>query len=146
GGLVGQVSELNRHVTDQFPDLDPAAFRLVVEAQRYVSAVEDLLARVLDEGGETRNFRLLDPEDYLAAARTATVEELVAVSADLLALDAEPERPYAVELGNELIVDGAGPVTYAARVNLLADRAPRDPEPTTQEPRAGPTKQEPVRA
>lgn len=82
-GFIGRVGDLQRLVTDQFPQLDPAAYKLLVEAQRYVDAVEDLLGRVLDEGGDVRNFSLLDPEEYLDAARTASVEQLAAVVADV---------------------------------------------------------------
>lgn len=82
-GFMARVADLQRLVTDQFPQLDPAAYRLLLEAQRYVGAVEDLLGRVLDEGGDVRNFSLLDPEEYLDAARTATVEQLAQVAADI---------------------------------------------------------------
>lgn len=82
-GFLTRVGELQRMVTDQFPALDPAAYKLLLEAQRYVGAVEDLLGRVLDEGGEARNFSLLDPEEYLDAARTATVQQLAEVAADI---------------------------------------------------------------
>jgi hypothetical protein len=82
-GFLTRVGDLQRMVTDQFPALDPAAYKLLLEAQRYVGAVEDLLGRVLDEGGEARNFSLLDPEEYLDAARTATVQHLADVAADI---------------------------------------------------------------
>lgn len=82
-GFMSRVGDLQRLVTDQFPQLDPAAYKLLLEGQRYIGAVEDLLGRVLDEGGDARNFSLLDPEEYLEAARTATLEELAEVAADI---------------------------------------------------------------
>jgi hypothetical protein len=82
-GFMGRVGDLQRLVTDQFPQLDPAAYKLLLEAQRYIGAVEDLLGRVLDEGGDARNFSLLAPEEYLDAARTATVAQLAAVASDI---------------------------------------------------------------
>jgi hypothetical protein len=82
-GFLARVGELQRMVTDQFPALDPAAYKLLLEAQRYVGAVEDLLGRVLDEGGEARNFSLLDHEEYLDAARTASIQQLAEVAADI---------------------------------------------------------------
>ncbi|MGH2712557.1 MAG: hypothetical protein ACRDM7_01480 [Thermoleophilaceae bacterium] len=81
---VAHVGELQKLVTDEFPALDPAAYKLLLEAQRYVDAVQSLLERVLDEGGETRNLQLLDPEEYLQAARAATLDELAEVTGHLV--------------------------------------------------------------
>jgi hypothetical protein len=89
--LISQVASLNSLVTDQFPGLDRPAYRLVTEAQRYVSAVQDLVARVLDEGGEARDFAVLAPEDYLTAAITAPVAALAEVVARAVF---DPARPW----------------------------------------------------
>jgi len=89
--LITQVASLNGVVTDQFPSLDRPAYRVVVEAQRYVSAVQDLVARVLDEGGEARDFGVLAPEDYLTAAITASVADLASVFATIVF---DPPRPW----------------------------------------------------
>jgi hypothetical protein len=53
--------------------------RLVQEAQRYVNAREKFITRLLDEGAAIRDFSLLDPEQYRAAARTASPDELAEV-------------------------------------------------------------------
>jgi hypothetical protein len=87
---VAHVGELQKLVTDQFRALDPAAFKLLLEAQRYVDAVQSLLDRVLDEGGEARNLQLLDPEEYLEAARTASIDDLAEVTAHIIVDGAAP--------------------------------------------------------
>src|SRR5205807_2017922 len=79
--LMDDVFELNEQVRDAFSDLDPDAYRLVVETQRYVGAREQFVGRLLDEGAAARDFSLLDPEDYLEAARTASIGELAEVFA-----------------------------------------------------------------
>lgn len=77
--LIDEVRALNRQVHEAFPDLDPDAYRLVQEAQRYVGAREAFVSRLLDEGAATQDFSLLDPEEYLEAARTAGVDALAEV-------------------------------------------------------------------
>lgn len=77
--LVDEVRALTGLVSDAFPDLDPQAYRVVVQAQRYVGARESFVTRLLDEGAASRDFSLLDPEDYLSAARTATPAALAQV-------------------------------------------------------------------
>ncbi len=77
--LYEEVRTLNDEVTDRYPDLDAAATRLLEAALHYVSCVEDLIARVLDEGGQRRDFSLLDPEEYLTASIEATPTPLAEV-------------------------------------------------------------------
>jgi hypothetical protein len=89
-GFIDRVADLQRLVTDDFPALDPAAYKLLLEAQRYIGAVEDLLHRVLDEGGDASNLQLLDPEEYLTAARNATLDELSVVGAGVVFDPASP--------------------------------------------------------
>lgn len=90
--LLADVRDLCAHVSAEFADLDADAYLLVVEAQRYVGAREEFLGRLLDEGAQAKNFSLLDPEEYLAAARTAEP----AVLADALAeLVFDPPSPWA---------------------------------------------------
>lgn len=91
GDLIQQVTSLNSIVTDRFPSLDRPAYRVVVEAQRYISAVQDLVVRVLDEGGEARDFGVLAPEDYLTAAITASTADLATVFATVVF---DPARPW----------------------------------------------------
>lgn len=86
------AQELQELVTDIYPKLDPLAWKLVVEALRYVNAAEAVLQRVLNDGGMALNFDQLDPEEYLTAARTATREELATVATDV-AFD--PPTPWA---------------------------------------------------
>ena len=115
--LIAQVASLNSVVTDQFPTLDRPAYRVVVEAQRYVSAVQDLVVRVLDEGGEARDFGVLAPEDYLTAALTASVADLANVFATVVF---DPARPW-VDAG--AIIDVVE--TYRPRRTMRV----RPPEP-----------------
>lgn len=117
--FMSRVGDLQRLVTDQFPQLDPAAYKLLLEAQRYVGAVEDLLGRVLEEGGDARNFSLLDPEEYLDSARTATVEQLAAVAADI-AFD--PALPW---------VDAGAVVEAVEKYRPRRTVRMRAPEPAT---------------
>lgn len=82
--LMDDVFELNEQVRDTFPELDPDAYRLVVETQRYVGAREQFVGRLL-----------LDPEEYLEAARTASVDAL----AEMFARPTDPPtgvRSYGV--------------------------------------------------
>lgn len=79
--LLERVHGLTGLVAESFPDLDPQAYRVVVEAQRYVGARESFVGRLIDEGAASRDFSLLDPEDYLTAARTAPTGALAAVFA-----------------------------------------------------------------
>lgn len=74
--LIGDVQRLDKQVTEQFPELDQVMVRLVQEAQRYVDAREQFVTRLLDEGAAVRDFSLLDPEEYLQTARTASREAL----------------------------------------------------------------------
>ena len=69
--LLSDVRDLCAQVSAEFPALEADAYLLVVEAQRYVGAREEFLGRLLDEGARARDFSLLDPEEYLTAARTA---------------------------------------------------------------------------
>lgn len=123
--FVTRVGDLQRLVTDQFPELDPPAYKLLLEAQRYIGAVEDLLGRVLDEGGESRNFSLLDPEEYLEAARTATKEQLAQVVADV-AFD--PAMPW-VDAG--AVIDAVE--QYRPR-RIVRTRPPEPPAPDDEDP------------
>lgn len=124
-GFIGRVGDLQRLVTDQFPQLDPAAYKLLLEAQRYVGVVEDLLGRVLDEGGAARNFSLLDPEEYLEASRAASIEQLAEVAAEV-AFD--PALPW---------VD-AGAVIEAVEKyrpqRSVRTRPPEPPAPSDEDP------------
>ena len=77
--LMVEIHSLTALVVQAFPDLDPQAYQVIVEAQRYVAARESFVSRLLDEGGASRDFSLLDPEDYLTAARTADIRALAEV-------------------------------------------------------------------
>lgn len=118
--LMDDVFELNQQVRDAFPELDPDAYRLVVETQRYVGAREQFVGRLLDEGAAARDFSLLDPEEYLEAARTASLDELAEVF-DTTVFD--PPSPW---LDPAVIADGVRefrPRTGARR------RPPRPADP-----------------
>jgi hypothetical protein len=126
--FMSRIGDLQRLVTDQFPQLDPSAYKLLLEAQRYVGVVEDLLGRVLDEGGGARNFSLLDPEEYLEAARTASVDELSAVAADI-AFD--PARPW-VDAGAVIEAVEKYRPKRTVRVRPPEPPAPSDEDPVEQ--------------
>lgn len=88
--VLDDIGDLNALVSDAFPDLDAEAYRLVLEAQRYVDACYALMDRILDEGGERRDFSVLSPEEYLSAARQGAVEALSGVAATVVWQHAEP--------------------------------------------------------
>jgi hypothetical protein len=74
--LLADVRDLCALVSAEFGELEAEAYLLVVEAQRYVGAREEFLGRLLDEGAQAKDFSLLDPEEYLAAARTVPLGTL----------------------------------------------------------------------
>lgn len=67
--LLGEIGRLNDVVTENHPDLDTEAYRLVTEAQRYVDACYSLIERILDEGGERRDFSVFAPDGPLCVER-----------------------------------------------------------------------------
>lgn len=82
--LFEYVSDLNALVTELFPQFDELAHQVVIAAQRYIDAREQFMGRLLEHGARARDFRLLAPEDYLAAAYTGTVESLSDVASGLV--------------------------------------------------------------
>jgi hypothetical protein len=86
------AQELQLLVSDLYPQLDAIAWKLVVEALRYVDAAESLLQRVLADGGVSLNFDQLDPEEYLTAAREASLDQLAMVAAEVVF---DPAAPWA---------------------------------------------------
>lgn len=124
--LMEKVRGLTELVAGSFPDLDPQAYRVVVEAQRYVGARESFVGRLLDEGGASRDFSLLDPEDYLTAARTGSQRDLAAVFARTVL---DPPSPW------------ADPSTVAEAVTEVRPRPAvreRPPRPPDEPPGADP--------
>ena len=120
--LVDEVRALTGLVSDAFPDLDPQAYRVVVQAQRYVGARESFVTRLLDEGAASRDFSLLDPEDYLTAARTGTQADLAQVFARAVF---DPPSPW------------ADPTTVAEAVTEVRPRPQvreRPPRPSDETP------------
>jgi hypothetical protein len=86
------AQQLQLLVSDLYPELDALAWKLVVEALRYVDAAESLLQRVLADGGVSLNFDQLDPEEYLTAAREASVDQLATVAVEVVF---DPAAPWA---------------------------------------------------
>ena len=78
------LATIAAETTERFPDLRPAATTLVEEASRYLHAVESLMSRVLDEGGMSRDFSVLPPDDYLSAAIGGSVELLAGALAPVV--------------------------------------------------------------
>lgn len=120
--LVDEVRALTGLMSDAFPDLDPQAYRVVVQAQRYVGARESFVTRLLDEGAASRDFSLLDPEDYLTAARTGTQADLAQVFARAVF---DPPSPW------------ADPTTVAEAVTEVRPRPQvreRPPRPSDETP------------
>lgn len=120
--LMDDVFELTEQVRDAFPELDAEAYRLVVETQRYVGAREQFVGRLLDEGAAARDFSLLDPEEYLEAARTASIEELAEVFATTVF---DPPDPW---LDPAVVADGV--LRFRPRTSTRR-RPPRPADPAT---------------
>jgi hypothetical protein len=122
--LIDEVRALNKQVHEAFPDLDPEAYRLVQEAQRYVGAREAFVARLLDEGAASQDFSLLDPEEYLEAARTAAMDALAEVFGRVVF---DPPQPW---LAPDVVADTV--TEFQPRV-ALRRRPPRPADPPVGE-------------
>lgn len=125
GRLLADVGRLNDLVTERHPDLDAEAYRLVTEAQRYVDACYTLIDRILDEGGQRRDFSLLSPEEYLAAARGSPAEALADVGRDVVWQHAEPWVDVA---------DVEQACTAPANSRLTTSRPGEPPPPDADDP------------
>jgi hypothetical protein len=124
--LLADVRDLCAQVSAEFPTLENDAYLLVVEAQRYVGAREEFLGRLLDEGARARNFSLLDPEEYLTAARTASPGLLADA---LTAFVFDPPSPQ---------------VDPAALVTALDSYRPRQPRVRPPRPASDPPSDDPM--
>jgi hypothetical protein len=121
-GMLDRIGELNELVTDRFPDLDAEAYRLVTEAQRYVDACHGLISRVLDEGAQRRDFSVLEPEVYLAAALTGTQDQLAEVFATVVF---DPPGAW---------IDATGVLDAVTNYQPRRERRERPPEPVDRPP------------
>ena len=108
--IEGQVHALNRLVTDRFladPELDDKAMGLIEAEQRYRRHLMAAVERVLDEGGNSLDFNVLSPEEYLTAAINAPLDALS-------------------EVGRHVVVDPPMPWTDAgALLEAIDSYAPR---------------------
>ena len=124
--LLSDVRDLCAQVSAEFPALEADAYLLVVEAQRYVGAREEFLGRLLDEGARARDFSLLDPEEYLTAARTASPGPLADA---LTGFVFDPPSPQ---------------VDPAALVTALDSYRPRQPRVRPPRPASDPPSDDPM--
>lgn len=74
--LLTEAKELVAVVSSHFPDLTGAGARLVAEALRYSSTVNDFCDRLLEQATARRDFSMLLPEQYRSAAAQCGKEEL----------------------------------------------------------------------
>jgi hypothetical protein len=74
--LTAEVNRLTELVAERFGGLGDQCVAVVRSAQDYVDAVGRLIDRVLVEAARRRDFSVLAPEDYLAAARAAPADRL----------------------------------------------------------------------
>lgn len=119
------LAAIAAETTERFPDLRPVATRLVEEASRYLHAVESLMSRVLDEGGMSRDFSVLPPDDYLSAAIGGTVELLASALAPIV-FDPPTVWVSAADILGAL--DRTGPPRHRVR------RPPAPPPSTAPDP------------
>jgi hypothetical protein len=92
--IEGQVHTLNKLVTDRFPtdrDLDDKAIVLIEAEQRYRRHLMAAVERVLDEGGNSLDFNVLSPEEYLTAAIEAPLDALAEVGRHIVV---DPPMPW----------------------------------------------------
>jgi hypothetical protein len=122
--LMPNVFELNRLVKDRYPDLDADTYALVVQTQRYVGARDEFVIRLLAEGAAAKDFSMLDPEEYLEAARTAKLHALAEVFAHVVF---DPPSP---NLDPSIVAEK---VTSFAPKPRLRPRPPR-PQETEEDP------------
>jgi hypothetical protein len=121
--LLAEVRDLCAQVSSEFPGLDGGAYLLVVEAQRYVGAREEFLGRLLDEGAQAKDFSLLDPEEYLAAARTAAPTALAEALAGVIF---DPPSPWADPACVVAALNDFRPSPHRVRPPLPAGDSPAD--------------------
>jgi hypothetical protein len=74
--LLTEAKDLVAAVSSHFPDLAGAGARLVNEALRYSSAVNDFCDRLLEQATARRDFSMLLPEQYRSAALNCGKNEL----------------------------------------------------------------------
>lgn len=79
--LLARAGSVVEQATARFPQLVTHAEELVREAVRYSAAEEAFIDRLLDVAGTRRDFSMLDAEQFLTAALTASREALAAVFA-----------------------------------------------------------------
>jgi hypothetical protein len=100
-GLMQRVSRLAVVVQDRFADIDTGA--VVRLAQRYIDAQLRFHDRLVEHGAAVRDYSLLDPEQYLTAARARGLGELAQALAgvvfDPAPLHLEPEAVIAAVEG-----------------------------------------------
>ena len=108
--LLDRAGAVVKQATARFPQLVPEAEELVREAVRYSAAEAAFIDRLLDVAGTRRDFSMLDPEQYLTAALSASRDALAAAFAEtvfdpgdahlnadavITAVDSfRPRRPY----------------------------------------------------
>jgi hypothetical protein len=120
------VASLNELVAAEFPGLSDAGAALIRVAQSYETQRSVFMDLLVVESAARRDFSLLDPDDYRAAALTAELEALA-------------------EVGQSLMFDlGTPVVTPAEIVEAIADYQPRpagrrrppEPPPSDGDPMA----------
>ncbi|MEV0405780.1 hypothetical protein [Actinoallomurus sp. NPDC050550] len=77
--LFTQAERIVERVNRDFGEHRRPAERMAEAALQYVNAVQEYMARLLDQAAQRRDFTLLDAEAYLTAAITGSPEALAAV-------------------------------------------------------------------
>lgn len=125
-GLIDKVQALSVIVSEVFPDLDPEGFRVLRAAMRYIQAREAFVERLLDEGGNTRDFSLLDHEEYLDAALTRPMAALADAFATIVL---DPPAPWidATRITDAVLTQHPPTVTKKRPPRPTVIEAPSDP-------------------
>lgn len=116
-GYLETLNTLSALVRAKQTDLEPAAYALTLEAQRYNAALEHAADRIIEEGARGGDYRVLPPEDYLALARTADVDTLAGALGHVVF---DPAR---------FVVDGMQLEVALDHYGVERKRRPAPPEP-----------------
>ncbi len=121
--LLAEAKDLVAVVSKHFPELAGTGTRLVIEALRYSSAVNEFCDRLLEQATARRDFSMLLPEQYRSAAQKCEKVGLAAPFTRTVF-----DLPRTVLTGEQLAdaVDGYRPRPDRRRPSRPPDMPPSD--------------------
>ncbi|MBX7267507.1 hypothetical protein KIF24_16710 [Micromonospora sp. Llam7] len=127
--LMTDVKAVTELVRLKYTEMDPLAYTVILEAQRYLDARTQFVDRILEEGARAEDFGVLHHEQYLAVARDGSAE-LLSKALERFVFD-----PVDLPLST---------ATIALEVDQLRPPAPKAPQPPR--PDNARTRDDPFRA